>query len=64
MTVVALANTLSLPIYRLQGMLANFRRALNVDGSEGLEVDVESGTVRVQWETLRIQFGLEQEKKK
>ena len=64
MTVVALANTLSLPIYRLQGMLANFRRALNVDGSEGLEVDVESGTVRVQWETLRIQFGLEQGKKK
>jgi len=64
MTVTALANTLSLPIYRLQGMLANFRRALNVDGSEGLEVDVESGTVRVQWEILRLQFGLEPEKKK
>lgn len=64
MTVNALANTLSLPTYRLQGMLANFRRALNVDGSEGLEVDAESGTVRVQWEILRLQFGLETEKKK
>lgn len=64
MTVAALANTLSVPTYRLSGMLANFRRALNVDGSEGLEFDVESGTVRVQWDILQLQFGLEPEKKK
>ena len=62
MTLQALANTLTLPPYRLQGMLANFRRALNVDGSEGLEFDTESGTVRVQWETLRLQFGLDEGK--
>jgi len=61
MTVLALANHLNLPASRVQGMLSTLRRVLNVDGTEVLEVEVQSGTVRVHWETLRLQFGLDAE---
>lgn len=62
MTVDALASRLSLARVRVQGMVVAARRVLNIDGAEGLEFDAESSTVRVNWDTLRLQFGLDQEK--
>ncbi len=63
MTVDALASRLNLARVRVQGMVVAARRVLNIDGSEGLELDAESSTVRVNWDTLRLQFGLDQEKR-
>lgn len=58
MTLDALASRVDLAKFRVQGLLAAMRRVLNVDGAEGLEVDPQSGTVRVNWSTLKTQFGL------
>jgi hypothetical protein len=54
----ALANRLDLARVRVQGMLAALRRVLNYDGTECLAFDVQSGTVKVQWELLRTMFDL------
>ncbi|MEZ6036551.1 MAG: BREX-2 system phosphatase PglZ [Planctomycetota bacterium] len=59
MTLDALASRLELAKFRVQGLLTAMRRVLNVDGTEGLEVDMQSGTVRVNWSTLKTQFGLQ-----
>lgn len=61
MTVDALASRLNLARVRVQGMVVAARRVLNIDGAEGLELDAESSTVRVNWDTLRLQFDLDQQ---
>jgi len=60
MTLDALASRVDLAKFRVQGLLAAMRRVLNVDGTEGLEVDLQSGTVRVNWATIQTQFGLQE----
>ncbi len=56
----ALANQLDLARVRVQGLLTSLRRVLNHDGTECLEFDAQSGTVRVHWPLLRTLFDLEE----
>lgn len=53
----ALAAKLGKPVFRVDGFVANVGRALNLDGYEILSID-ESGTVRLDTATLRVQFQL------
>jgi hypothetical protein len=54
----ALANQLDLARVRVQGIVTSLRRVLNYDGTECLEFDAQSGTVRVHWSMLRTVFDL------
>lgn len=53
-----LAAAMSVPRYRLSGMIAAMRRVLNVDGYEVLGYDPDEVTVVLDADLLREQFGL------
>ena len=56
----ALAQKLSLPIFRVGGLVSTMQRILNVDGYEVLAFEAEADTVRLNIELLRTQFELKQ----
>ena len=60
LTETALAAKLQLPLPRVTGSLTGLRRTLNLDGVEAIEIDAASRTVRVNWNILARQFGLEE----
>ena len=54
----ALAQVLEVPAIRINGLLAGTQRLLNVDGYPVLAIDRASKTVRLDIESLRVQFEL------
>jgi hypothetical protein len=46
-------------LHRVPGFIANARKILNVDGYDILSVEIESGTVRLNRQQLKNQFGLD-----
>lgn len=55
----AVAAVLGLPELRVRGVVAGVRRVLNVDGFAVLEEEESTGTLTLNLELLRAQFGLE-----
>jgi len=53
-----LAQQLSLPLLRVDGLIQNYRRLLNVDGYEVLAYDQPSETIVLNIELLKSQFEL------
>jgi hypothetical protein len=62
MTTSALATKLELPQSRVQTIIQGLRRMLNTDGVEVIEFDAPSHTLRCDWDRLRLQFELGQER--
>jgi hypothetical protein len=58
LTKAALARAISYPVFRMQGLLSNTQRVLNVDGYPVIAVDAESDTVEFDRQMLLVQFGL------
>lgn len=58
LTKPALARAISYPLFRMQGLLSNAQRVLNVDGYQVIAIDTESDTVKLEHETLFVQFGV------
>ena len=58
LTATALARKLSLPIFRLRGLLAIVRRVLNIDGFSVLGQDEQSETIEFDRNLLLRQFDL------
>ncbi|NCY03486.1 MAG: BREX-2 system phosphatase PglZ, partial [Planctomycetia bacterium] len=58
LTKAALARAISYPLFRMQGLLSNTQRVLNVDGYPVIAVDAESDTVSLDQQVLFVQFGL------
>ena len=54
----ALAESLGVPRFRLNGIVSALRRVLNVDGYAVLSVDESSETVELNRDLLEAQFGL------
>jgi hypothetical protein len=54
----ALAERLGLPLLRLNGLVPNLARVLNVDGYEVLGIDAPSGTVVLNVALLKKQFAV------
>ena len=54
----ALADRLGLPLLRLNGLVPNLARVLNVDGYEVLGLDAPSGTVVLNVALLKKQFAI------
>jgi hypothetical protein len=54
----ALAERLGLPLLRLNGLVPNLARVLNVDGYEVLGIDAPSGTVVLNIALLKKQFAV------
>jgi hypothetical protein len=54
----ALAARLALPEFRVRGVLTAARRVLNVEGFAVLEEEETSGTLILNGQLLRVQFGL------
>ncbi|MFY9343402.1 MAG: BREX-2 system phosphatase PglZ [Planctomycetota bacterium] len=61
-TIAALSAKLGLPLARVHTYLTALRRTLNFDGVEVVGIDTSSNTVRVDWNLLRVQFDLGEEK--
>jgi hypothetical protein len=59
LTLTALGQKLGLELVRLRGTISAMRRLLNVDGYEVLGVDEGSGSVVLNLDLLKTQFGLE-----
>jgi hypothetical protein len=55
----AMAQHLGMPELRVAGVIAAMRRVLNLDGYAVLDVEESSGTIRLNLELLKVQFGLE-----
>ena len=55
----ALAQDLGMPAFRVDGLILNVSRILNVDGYEVIRFDRESDTVMLNLGLLRTQFDLE-----
>jgi hypothetical protein len=53
-----LAQQLVLPLIRVDGLIQNYRRLLNVDGSDVLSYDYPSETIVLNIELLKTQFEL------
>ena len=53
-----LAQQLVLPLIRVDGLIQNYRRLLNVDGSDVLSYDYASETIVLNIELLKTQFEL------
>lgn len=53
----AFAKQMELPLFRVDGLLSNLQRVLNIDGYPVLSVDA-SQTVRLDIQLLKTQFGL------
>jgi hypothetical protein len=51
-----LAQQLGLPLIRVDGLIQNYRRLLNVDGYDVLSYDQPSETIALNIELLRSQF--------
>ena len=47
-----------LPLIRVDGLIQNYRRLLNVDGSDVLSYDYPSETIVLNIELLKTQFEL------
>ncbi|MBK6942982.1 MAG: BREX-2 system phosphatase PglZ [Planctomycetes bacterium] len=58
LTRAALSRQLDLPLVRLNGVLTQLRKILNVDGYDVLSIDGESDTVRLDLKLLETQFEL------
>lgn len=54
----ALAERLNFPLLRMNGVISNWARVLNVDGYEVLGIDAVSGTVTLNVALLKKQFGI------
>lgn len=54
----ALAQEIGLPLFRIDGLVQNAGRVLNLDGYEAIEYDRTSETVVLHLDLLRSQFGL------
>ena len=54
----ALAERLGLPLLRLNGLVPNLARVLNVDGYEVLGIEASSGTVVLNVALLKKQFAV------
>ena len=54
----ALAQELGVPAFRLDGMIQNVARVLNLDGYEVIEFDRSSGTITLNVDLLKKQFEL------
>lgn len=55
----ALAERLGQPLLRINGIVAQYSRILNVDGFEVVKTDYASGTITLNLQLLKQQFGLE-----
>lgn len=53
-----LAQQLAMPLIRVDGMIQNYRRLLNVDGYDVLAYDQSSETIVLNLELLKNQFEL------
>jgi len=58
LTKAALARAVAYPLFRMQGLLSNVQRVLNVDGYPVITVDSESDTVVLDRQLLLVQFGV------
>jgi len=56
---LTMAQQLGHPELRIAGIIAAMRRVLNVDGYAVLDVDEPSGTIRLNLNLLKVQFGLD-----
>ncbi len=56
---LTMAQHLGQPELRIAGMIAAMRRILNVDGYAVLDVEEPSGTIRLNIDLMKAQFGLE-----
>jgi hypothetical protein len=56
---LTIAQQLGYPELRIAGIIAAMRRVLNVDGYAVLDVEEPSGTIRLNLDLLKVQFGLE-----
>jgi hypothetical protein len=56
---LTIAQQLGYPELRIAGIIAAMRRVLNVDGYAVLDVEEPSGTIRLNLNLLKLQFGLE-----
>jgi len=54
----ALAERLGLPLFRLNGIVADLARIFNVDGYDVVTLDTFSGTVKLDFKILKKQFEL------
>jgi len=54
----ALAERLSLPLLRLNGLVPNLARIFNVDGYDVLNLDATSGTIALNVALLKKQFAV------
>ena len=55
---IELAEAIDKPARRIPGLIAGARRILNIDGYDILSHDTDSGTVRLNSQQLKVQFGL------
>ena len=55
---IELAEAIDKPARRIPGLIAGVRRILNIDGYDILSHDTDSGTVRLNTQQLKVQFGL------
>ena len=55
----ALAESLKMPMFRVQGFISAVQRLLNVDGYFSISFDAISETVSLNMEILTTQFGLD-----
>ena len=53
-----LAQQLAIPLIRVDGLIQNYRRLLNVDGYDVLSYDQPSETIVLNIELLKSQFEL------
>jgi hypothetical protein len=56
---LTMAQQLGHPELRIAGIIAAMRRVLNVDGYAVLDVNEPSGTIRLNLNLLKVQFGLD-----
>jgi hypothetical protein len=56
---LTIAQQLGYPELRIAGIIAAMRRVLNVDGYAVLDVEEPSGTIRLNLNLLKVQFGLD-----
>jgi hypothetical protein len=54
-----LAERLSQPLLRINGIVADLSRIFNVDGFEVVKTDYSSGTITLNLNLLKQQFGIE-----